>query len=224
MLDVLVLCEGHTEREFCKSVVAPYIASRGVAVQGTLAGRPQQKRGGVKNWSAYRKELIRLARQRTGRHVSLLIYYFRMPHSWPGRDDASKQPLSSRGRYVEEALIDDLPELGGLFHPCVQLHEFESLLFVDPETTARVIQSVTGMTVSSQKITRELEEIKSSFAGQVEIIDDSPENAPSMRIIQLVSNYDKVACGVLTVQEVGLSTLRSKCPWLDRWLHRLENL
>jgi len=32
MLDVLVLCEGRTEREFCKSVVAPYIASRGVAV------------------------------------------------------------------------------------------------------------------------------------------------------------------------------------------------
>jgi len=85
MLDVLVLCEGYTEREFCRSVVAPYIASPGVAVQGTLAGRQQQKRVGVRNCSAYRKELIRLARQRTGRHVSLLIDYFRMPHSWPGR-------------------------------------------------------------------------------------------------------------------------------------------
>lgn len=225
MREVLVLCEGHTEREFCNSVLAPYFGNMGVNFKGTIAGSPQKKQGGVRNWPVYRNELIRLAKERKDRHVGVLVDYYRMPHSWPGRDSTSDRPITERGIHVEEALLDDLgSEVGEYFHPCVQLHEFESLLFVDPESTAQALSVVAASASSSERLSQALSSIKAEFEDNVEMIDDSPETAPSKRISGIVPNYDKVAWGVLAIKEVGLSSLRDQCPWLKRWLERMESL
>ncbi len=216
MREVLVLCEGHTEREFCRSVLAEYVANNyGIALSGTLVGKPQRKHGGIRDWSVYREELLRLAKVRADRVVGVLVDYYAMPHSWPGRSEAANQPCTQRGEYIERRLRDDLqPELGTRFGPCVQLHEFESLLFVDPDTTALSIGTSSTW----------LSKIKADFGGNVEEIDDSPETAPSERIVGVFPGYDKVAWGVTAVKDVGLDTLRAGCPWLDRWLQRLSSL
>ncbi len=225
MREVLVLCEGHTEREFCNSVIAPYFANMGVNFKGTMVGSPQRKQGGVRNWSVYRNELIRLAKERNGRHVGVLVDYFRMPHSWPGRNTAPARLITERGLHVEEELFDDLSsEIGEYFHPCVQLHEFESLLFVDPESTAQALSVVATSAFSSERLSQKLSSIKSEFLENVEMINDSPETAPSKRISQVVPNYDKVAWGLLAIKGVGLSRLRDQCSWLNRWLERIESL
>jgi len=36
--EILVLCEGHTEREFCRAIIAPAIAHFGIALAGTIVG------------------------------------------------------------------------------------------------------------------------------------------------------------------------------------------
>ncbi len=225
MHEVLVLCEGHTEREFCNSVIAPYLVNMGVIFKGTMVGRPQRKQGGVQGWPVYRNELIRLAKERKDRHVGVLVDYFRMPHSWPGRDTAPDRHITERGLHVEKALLNDLgPNLGEYFHPCVQLHEFESLLFVEPECTAKALSVVTASAFSSEKLSQRLSNIKDKFEDNVEMIDDSPENAPSKLISRIVPNYDKVGWGVFAVKKVGLSSLRTQCQWLNRWLERMESL
>ena len=224
MHEVLVLCEGHTEREFCKRVIAPYLAHMGVGLKGTMVGNPQKKQGGVQGWPVYRKELIRLARERKDRHLAVLVDYFRMPHSWPGRETAPERPITERGLHVENALLEDLgQELDEYFHPCVQLHEFESLLFVDPERTAKTL-SVTTPELSPEKLSQTLSSIKAQCEGNVEKINNTPEKAPSKRISEVVPNYDKVAWGIFAVEEAGLDSLRTECPWLDRWLERMESL
>lgn len=224
MLDVLVLCEGQTEREFCRSVVGPYLATHGIALAGTLVGAPQRKRGGIRAWPAYRGELLRLAKERDGRHVALLVDYYAMPNSWPGRGDSCKRPAADRGRHVEKTLRDDLgPDLPGRFHPCVQLHEFESLLFVDPHTTAMSI-AVGGGAQDHGDLARQMVDIRKRCGGSVEQINGGAETAPSKRLIKIVRGYDKVAWGVTAAADASLKTLRDGCPWLDRWLHELEAL
>lgn len=223
MRDVLVLCEGQTEREFCRSVLAEYMAAHGVALAGTLVGKPQRKQGGVQEWPVYRKELLRLAKERADRHVGVMVDYYAMPHSWPGRSEAAKQPPDQRGEYVETRLREDLePEIGPRFEPCVQLHEFESLLFVDPDTTALSI--AVGGWSSPEYGAKQLSKIKAEFGDDVEKIDDSPETAPSKRIVGVFRGYDKVFWGVTAVKDVGLEALRAGCPWLDRWLGRLQSI
>jgi len=134
MLDLIVLCEGQTEREFCRALIAPHVAAGGIALAGTLVGKPQRRIGGIRPWPIYRSELLRLAKARPDRHVAVLVDYYAMPDSWPGRADSRKKPIAQRGSHVEEMLRSDLHDfLPHRFHPCVQLHEFESLLFVDPD-------------------------------------------------------------------------------------------
>jgi len=223
MRDVLVLCEGHSEREFCKRLLAEHVAKHGIALAGTLAGKPQRKRGGIQNWERYRNELVRHAKERKDRFVGLLVDYYAMPMSWPGRREAHALPPEKRGTHVEQKLRKDLEaEVGGRFLPCVQLHEFEALLFVDPERTARTIAAALG--IGSAHAQSTLTAIKGQFAGNVERIDDSYEKSPARRIASVFPSYDKVAWGVAAVQEIGVERLRDGCPWLDRWISAMLGL
>ena len=170
----------------------------------------------------YRNELLRLARERPNRVVGVLVDYYAMPHSWPGRDRAGQRPHVERGRFIEDALVENLrPELGDRFIPCVQLHEFESLLFVSPENTAGVL-SVAAGTIPAQRLQQSLPQIVAKAGDAVEAINDSPTGAPSKRLTQLVPGYDKVAWGVPAASQAGLDELRAGCPWLDRWLRAFE--
>ena len=224
MLDILVVCEGQTEREFCREVVAPYLAPNDIALAGTLVGKPQRKRGGVRPWPIYRAELLRLAKERADRHVALLVDYYAMPDSWPGREDSRSKPASQRGTYVEHQLEVALQrELPGRFHPCVQLHEFESLLFVDADITALSI-AVAGRVVNHQYIARQMNEIRVECNGSVEEINDSPEKSPSKRLLKLMPGYDKVAWGVTAAADISIPVLTAGCPWLNRWLNRVGGL
>jgi hypothetical protein len=224
MLDVVVLCEGQTEREFCRDVVGPDLALVGVALSGTLVGKPHRKQGGIRPWQTYRAELLRLASERADRHVAVLVDYYGMPPAWPGRAAAAGLPKDQRGAHVESALRDALSaELPGRFHPCVQLHEFESLLFVDPQLAALSI-AVAGSGIGHERAARLMADVKSQCGGSVEQINDDPQSAPSKRIAQIIAGYDKVAWGVTAAKDVTLPVLRSGCPWLDRWVQRLAGL
>lgn len=222
MRDVLVLCEGQTEREFCRNVLAEYVAASGIALAGMIFGRPHRKRGGMRPWAAYRSELVRLAKERADRYVGLLVDFYAMPSDWPGRTTAVVKPLAERGKYVESELRGNLgPELGHRFLPCVQLHEFEALLFVSPDKTAL---SLLGAGSEMAQELQELTEILARAGGNVEEIDDSPSKAPSKRLKRVFPDYDKVAAGVAATQEAGVDVLRAGCPWLDRWLRTILEL
>jgi hypothetical protein len=59
-----------------------------------------------------------------------------------------------------------------------------------------------------------------------ELIDDDPENAPSMWIIREIPEYEgrKASAGPLIASKIGLPALRGKCPHFHNWLERLEAL
>jgi hypothetical protein len=220
MPDVIVVCEGQTEREFCRELVAPELAVHGVMLAGTLVGKPQRKRGGIRDWHVYRSELVRLAKTRADLNLAVLVDFYAMPSSWPGRLEASTKRLPERGKHVEDALRLDLAgELPLRFHPCVQLHEFEALLFVEPVLAMLSIAIGSG---KAQPLAAErMSQIRAECGGSVEAINDHPETAPSKRISQIIPGYDKVAWGVTAAKDITLPVLRAGCPWLDRWIKTL---
>jgi hypothetical protein len=222
MLDVIVLCEGQTERAFCRDVVAPALASSGIALRATLVGKAHLKRGGIRPWADYRVELLRLATERPGRHVGLLVDYYALPEDWPGRIAPPGFSIKARGRRVEEALVRDLKhEFPGRFYPCIQLHEFESLLFVNPEIAALSIATA-WPGINHDFLAKQLRKIRTDCGDDVEKINDSPVTAPSKRIESLVRGYRKVLHGPTAAADIELSNLRIGCAWLDRWVKVLE--
>lgn len=219
-----MLCEGQTEREFCQSVVAPALRNRDVLINPSLAGKPGRERGGVRHWSAYRPEIIRHARSKRVPVVGLLVDFYGMPSDWPGREDATKLQPGDRGVRVERALRADLAnELPDRFVPCVQVHEFESLLFVDHDGSADVLAGLVraGGAAAVQTWRRE---VVRQCGGSVESINQNRDGAPSRRLATRFGGYEKVIHGVAAAQAVGIEALRERCRWLDRWMTRLEAL
>ena len=98
----------------------------------------------------------------------------------------------------------------------VQRHEFEALLFSDVPAFARALDL-------PRNADSTLKGVRARFASP-EDINDSPDTAPSKRILDAIPNYNKVADGSVVALEVGLEAMRGECPRFAAWLARLEVL
>lgn len=223
---VLALVEGQTEEAFVKKTLAPWLGSQGVAVSATTCGRRRKQRG-VPRWERAQRELLRLLKEDTGRHVTTMFDYYGMPTGWPGRRSAEAKPHGERADLIEQAMkAGILDSMGGgvdsiqsRFIRYVQMHEFEALLFSAPHILAEVL----SRDALPEKFVRTLDVIAGDFETPEEIDDDS-KTAPSKRILALAPDYQKVTDGSLAAGRIGLATMRGKCPHFDGWLCSLEAL
>src|ERR1019366_6677288 len=84
------------------------------------------------------------------------------------------------------------------FVPLVMMHEFEALLFSNPELFAR--------SIGRDDLASDLSAIRQEFKSP-EDINDSVETAPSKRIQRLFPRYEKPLFGVVAAMEIGLTTI-----------------
>ena len=56
-----------------------------------------------------------------------------------------------------------------------------------------------------------------------EQINDSPDTAPSKRVLGLFPGYQKPLLGTLAAQEIGLDAIRRECAQFSDWIERLED-
>ena len=57
-----------------------------------------------------------------------------------------------------------------------------------------------------------------------EMINNSPQTAPSKRLTNAIPQYDKVLDGNFIAMEIGLEKICEKCPLFKEWIGRLESL
>ena len=223
MSRILVHVEGQTEESFVNNVLAPHLFRVGYTlVSARLLGNARQRsrRGGIRPWDSVRKDILSHLSSDQAALATTMVDYYGLPETWPGRKQAgSKKTLRARAASVEQAVLEDISEsLGGSFDPrrfvpYVVMHEFEGLLFSDPDRFARGI--------GRPDLSSELQAIRADFDTPEEI-NDSPETHPSERIMELYKGYQKPLMGVLAVEEIGLDAIRGECPLFDRWVEKLE--
>ena len=94
MLEVITLCEGQTEKDFCNRIIAPHLVLHNIRLHANLGGTPHRKRlnGGIRPWEAFRHELLQWASSSSSAHLALLVDYYALPNCWPGRATAPQQP------------------------------------------------------------------------------------------------------------------------------------
>lgn len=228
MTRLLVHVEGQTEETFVSEMLAPHLHKLGIGpVSARLMGNARQRsrRGGIKPWSAARRDILAHLREDQECIATTMVDFYGMPmtgrRAWPGRSQAEAMTFPQKAQTIEDQLLEDVRESMGSgfderrFIPYVMMHEFEAMLFSD---CGRF-----GDAIDRPELAPRFQEIRDQFDTPEEI-DDSPDSAPSRRIVRLIPGYQKPFLGNLAALEIGLGTIRSECPNFRCWLERLESI
>ncbi len=227
MIRLLVHVEGETEEGFVNEVLGPHLCSRGYAeVSARLLGprRLRRHRGGICGWGTAMAEIYEHLSKDRGAYATTFVDFYGLPQSgprcWPGRDRCADLNPPQQTDILLQAMTESVERNHGdgiarRFVPFVTMHEFEGLLFSNPEAMAD------GMGVP--ELTPKFQGIRDQFETP-EHINDSPRTAPSKRIIGLVPRYEKPLYGNLAALSVTLDSIRDECRIFDDWVHKLESL
>jgi hypothetical protein len=223
MARLFVHVEGQTEEAFVNEFLGEHLRASGYQdVRVRLAGNPRRQRGGIRPWQGFKRDILAHLTQDRGAIHTTMVDYYGLPQDWPGREEApGKGDSSAKAECVEAALLADIGnEMGPRFNarhfvPFVVMHEFEALLFSNPDRFAQGI--------GRRDLAVEFLAIRQAFESP-EDINDSVETAPSKRILRLFPGYQKPLYGPLAAMEIGLPTIRRECSHFNSWLKRLESL
>ena len=100
--------------------------------------------------------------------------------------------------------------------PYIQMYEFEALLFSSPDAIWSILQD--------KDLSDWAETILGEFNNNPETINDSPQTAPSKRLIKKIPSYKKIIHGPNIAKEIGLENICKKCAGFASWLDKIENL
>lgn len=219
MIRLHAVVEGQTEETFVRDVLGPEFGAQGVFVDvhRTTTGRKRSRifRGGISGYNQLKRDLVLWMKQdkRPDAWFTTMIDFYGLPEDFPGYGDClSCRDARERVECLEEHLNRDLSHRR--FIPYIQLHEFEALLFSEPQTFESVFPDALA-------VIQELAAIRNGFPTP-EHIDDRPDLAPSKRIVQLLPDYQKPVAGPLIIQQIGLPTLRRECAHFNQWIGRIE--
>lgn len=209
MSRVMVFVEGQTEETFVRVLLVPYFSRLGIYLTPILAQTSPGHKGGIVSYGKVKHQLTRLCRQDQGAYVTTMMDYYGLPNDFPGLDGRVPDAHEQVAR-LEQALQQDIDAPN--FIPNLMLHEFEALLFSAPEKIAEWLDD--------QALLAPMAAIRGAFATP-EHINNSPQTAPSKRILALVPHYKKTVDGPLIAEDIGLDAIRAQCPHFNNWIERL---
>lgn len=222
-----ITAEGQTEERFVKGCLADHLARFQVYADVRLVKTGENKaaniiyRGGFRRKNAYKtvkEDITRWIREDKdpGCYFTTMFDYYALPEDFPGFSEAQK--LSDKYEQVEaieNALRKDISS--SRFIPYIQLHEFEALIFADP-------QALEWVYLDHEKAIKQLIGISKNFDNP-ELIDNGPQTAPSKRIISLIPEHeDNKPDGAEVVKHIGIARLKERCRHFSSWIQQLESL
>jgi len=225
MIHLHIVVEGDSEERFVNDVLAKYLIQFDIyatcrKLQTGWNGNIPAK-GGLLKYIKFRNDILRWVeadRQMENVWYSSMLDLYAFPI-----DDQS--PYTADIRRIEDpyrkiALLEAAISANinhTRFIPYVQLHEFETFLMVDPD---RLLELFVDRRTGINRLKRNI------GITQPELINDSPQTAPSKRIIEFVPEYEglKSSAGPLIAEDIGLARLREACPHFNEWVAKLENL
>ena len=217
-----ILCEGQTEEKFVKEVLSPYLQQFNIFPKPILLITSGKKdaRGGMLSYTKAKRDLSILQKQfrdnNSEHHIFTTMFdFYALPDDFPGFDESARiNQVRDRISFIEKKFAEDIAS--SVFIPYIQLHEFEALLFVDicrlqaeyPRATERIIAL----------------KAETDAFDDPEMINNSPETAPSKRIIATLAqdyHYNKVQSGAAVTSAIGITTLLEKCKHFREWVQAI---
>lgn len=223
---IIFYVEGYAELEFVNEIIGPHLNNLGIVwhkpiLVANSVRKGRTARSGIRKYGPIKKDLQRLLAQFHGMNFvfTTLLDYYGLPDDFPGGKAAKPGVLTplEKSRALEQAWREDLGDRR--FFPNLLLHEYETLILSKPES---LLAGYPGALQAIADLRRDIAGFKNP-----EDIDDGPRTAPSKRIVRIFEAhnliYDKVTGGALAILELGLETIRQRCPKFDGWMKTLES-
>ena len=218
-----ILCEGQTEERFVKEVLSPYFQQFNIYPKPILllTSKKKNARGGMLSYAQAKRDLTILQKQyrdnNSEHHLFTTMFdYYALPDDFPGVEESIEiQDVRDCISFLEYKFAEDMGTRA--FIPYIQLHEFEALLFVD------IIKLQIEYPLSSERI-RILKE-ETDIYGDPEMINNSPDTAPSKRIIAALAqdyHYNKVQSGAAITSVIGIENLLENCQHFKEWIENIK--
>lgn len=220
-----IVVEGTSEEVFVNDVLVKHFAPLGIFISARKIKTGWDKvnnkpaKGGISTYAKFKNEVLRWIVADRGRANTIYTSFV----------DLYAFPKDSQSPYTKElqAIINPYEKVEALesaiaadinhpnFTPYIQLHEFEAFLLASPDR-------LLGMYPDAQAAIDRLEKEIDSMPP--EEINESPQMAPSKRIIRYIPDYEdqKAQVGPMVAEDIGLTLLREKCPHFGRWMTTLE--
>lgn len=217
---VYVIVEGPTERRFVSGPLAETLSPLQIFVIPIILGVPGHK-GGRPSYARVEKDILTQLKQYPGSYCTTMIDFYGLGRGFPGTPVPDNLSNIQKVEHIERAVKDDICNKMPDFRPdarlipYLSLHEYESLLFSDPEAFAGSI----GQTNLSNQFRR----IRDDFPTPEDINND-PQSAPSKRVIESCPGYRKVIQGTIAARAVGVQRMREECAHFRAWLEHLGTL
>ena len=220
MTRVSLIVEGPTERSFLQEVLAPFLWPTKVYLTPIILGVPGHK-GGRTNYARVKKDVLQQLKEDRAAYCSTMLDFYGLGKGFPGTPLPPNLSNVDKVIRLEQAMKEDIfAEVPHLrpdvrFLPYLQLHEYEGLLFSDPQAFANGIYQ--------SHLTPEFQAIRQSFPTP-EDIDDNPDTAPSKRVLGLCPSYNKILDGTRAASAVGVTAMLRECPHFRAWIESLKRL
>jgi hypothetical protein len=217
MRRVLLLVEGQTEEQFVAGVLRDHLMQRSIFPATRLLVTKFVKigtrfKGGVTSWNQIERDLKQLLTDSAVAGVTTLLDFYGLPKNVPGMTTRPSAAPQTRVEHVERAVEAHFGDRRLRVH--LMLHELEALLFTDITKWQRRFED-----------TAAIARLKRDVAGiPPELINETPDGAPSKRIKSHLSSYSKVLHGPQAAKDIGLDAIRAACPHFASWLSWIESL
>lgn len=198
-----------------KEVVAPHLRDGfGLHLQPVIVATKRlhtgiKYRGGLRSYAQLDGDISRLLRSTHFEVVTTFVDYYALPDDVPGMATRPPGGFRERSAYVERAWQAQVGD--SRFVPYLALHEFEALLFAEPQ----------ALGCFDPVVRTSMQQILATFPDP-ESINERRETSPSHRLTQLMPGYQKPLWGNVAALDIGLPTLSQKCRHFGGWLSMLE--
>ncbi len=214
MKRLTIIGEGQTEQAFCNDVLSPFFIENKIYLHNPVINKTG---GGIVAWNVLKKEISNYLKHDPNVTVTTLIDYYglKKEHGYPNWDEAHRLvDKAARISLLEQGMLNDIDDkLRHRFIPYIQLHEFEGLLFSKIEAFDECFDK------NEFKDYKYL--VETTQTDNPEEINDSKITAPSKRLDRIIKGYKKPLYGSMIAKEIGLITIREKCPRFNTWIEKL---
>lgn len=220
MSRVCFIVEGPTEESFVKGPLAEVLWPHQVFVTPIILGVPGQK-GGRTKYVRVEKDILRQLKQDQRAYCTTMIDLYGLGTGFPGTPVPPHLNNVQKVEHIERAVKNDICRQIPEFRPDVRLipylslHEYEGLLFSDPDAFAQ--------SIGQPQLGRQFQRVRNDFATPEDINND-PQTAPSKRVVDIYPAYKKVIEGTLAARAVGIQRMRQECSHFKSWIEQLERL
>lgn len=195
MKPLTIIVEGKTEEDFVKVVLGPHLLRAGIEAKPILIGTGTRKKGGGDVHLNILISDLGDALDGGGAATSLVDFY-----GFRDREGRTAEELES---FVLQEVLNEYDESTPV-RPYVQMHEFEGLLFSDPEAFHAIRMNEARANIESLRL------IRREF-DTPEDINDGRDRAPSRRLMREVRWYSKTIDGIAVAKETGIRRIREEC-------------